>query len=266
MTGEWFCLHLDGNGGTAGPEELAAWRGEFDLIRGLPGSVPWFFDRLDDGFLLWIRTDAWNRHELVRQFRSAAANRGLRVVRRAAAPPTARLTDPRDRHHAEELALASSELALDLCRAGEPAAGSELTAAVLHVWSVLGGVDDRSRASFLFSLWEHWTRRMRPHQRVALAARAADPVPAGTEALFADSRFHAAWHHQLRVVARVARDGGATPVNYLLYEHAKTSAARLGLSPDSLALAAAMLRGAVLAGTVTAHPAVRAPEPVPVAR
>ncbi|MGW5749144.1 hypothetical protein, partial [Amycolatopsis sp. NPDC003861] len=186
--------------------------------------------------------------------------------RHAAAPPTARFTDPRDRRHAEELAAVSSELALDLCRAGEPAAGAELPAAVLHVWSLLGGVDDRSRASFLFSLWEHWTRRMRPAQRVALAARAADPVPARTGELFADSRVHAAWHHQLRVIARVARDGGATPVNYLLYEHAKTGAARLGLPPDSLALAAAVLRGAVLAGTVTAHPAVRAPEPVPAAR
>ncbi|MGW5747964.1 hypothetical protein, partial [Amycolatopsis sp. NPDC003861] len=80
MTGAWFCLHLGENGGTDGPEKLAAWRSEFDLIRGLPGRVPWFFDRLDDGFLLWTRTDAWNRHELVRRFRSAAANRGLRVV------------------------------------------------------------------------------------------------------------------------------------------------------------------------------------------
>ncbi|MET8852030.1 hypothetical protein [Amycolatopsis sp. NPDC004625] len=260
MTGEWFCLHL---GDENGPAELMAWHREFDLIRVLPGTGRWFFDRLDDGFLLWIRTDAWNRHELLRRFRSAAANRGLRVMQRGAVPPTARFTDPRDRRHAEELALVSSELALDLCRAGEPAAGSGLPAAVLHVWSLLGGVDDRSRAFFLFSLWEHWTRRMRPHQRVALAARAADPMPAGIAALLDGNRVPAAWHHQLRVVARVARDGGPTPVNYLLYEHAKTGAARLGLAPDSLALATATLRGAVLAGAVTAHPAVRAPEPVP---
>lgn len=262
MTGEWFCLHLGGKSDRTESDELAAWRGEFDLIRGLPGSVRWFFDRLDDGFLLWLRTDAWNRHEIVRRFRSAAADRGLRVELRPAVPPTARFTDPRDRRHAEELALVSSELALDLCRAGEPAAG--LPAAMLHLWSLLGGVDDRSRAFFLFSLWEHWTRRMRPHQRVALAARAADPGPAG--ALLPGHRIPAAWHHQLRVVARVARDAGTTPVNYLLYEHAKTGAARLGLPADSLALAAAMLRGGVLAGTVTAHPAVRAPEPVPAAR
>jgi hypothetical protein len=272
MTGKWLSLHLCEDDDRTGPENLATWRAELELIRGLPApptGVLWFFDRLDNGFALWVRTDAWNRHEIVRRFRRAAANRAGRVIERTDSPPTARFADPRGRRHAEELALVSSELALDLCRVGEPTAGSALPAAVLHLWSLLGGVKDRDRASFLFSLWEHWTRRMRPAERVALtgrAVRAAGSALTGAEALLADGRFPGAWHHQLRVVARVARDGGATPVNYLMYEHAKSGAARLGLSPDTAALAASLLRPPLLDGTVTVHPTERTPHPVPATR
>ncbi|UOZ02748.1 hypothetical protein [Amycolatopsis sp. WQ 127309] len=270
MTDEWFSLHLRDENHLSGPNPTAwaTWSAELETIRephAEPGAAHWFFDPLDDGFALWVHTGAWHRHEIVRRFQHAAARRGWRLAQRAGDPPTGQFADPLGRRRAEELATVSSELALDLCLAGEPTEGSGLPTAVLHLWSLLGAVSDAARASFLFSCWEHWTRGMRPGRRVALAGlavQAADSALARAGDLRADGRFRDAWHRQLHLVERVARDEastGATPVHYLMFEHAKSSAPRLGLPRDTLALAASLLRTALRDGTVSGRLAAPVP-------
>ncbi|UJW29891.1 hypothetical protein L3Q67_32350 [Saccharothrix sp. AJ9571] len=205
-------------------------------VRAIRTDGRWFLERRENGFGLWVH--AAIRREIVREFPSA----------HPAEPPTRQFTDPSGRRRAEELAMAASELALDLCHAGEPTERSSLPTAMLHLWSLLGPVPDGARGFFLFSCWEHWTRRMSPARRVALAGlagRRADAAHARAADLLDDERLREVWQRQLHLVTRIvdARPASnATPVNYLLFEHAKNNSAVLGLPEDTLALAASILR------------------------
>jgi hypothetical protein len=235
MKDTWLFIHLPG--GEARPG-LPAWSAELTATRARytdSGDGMWFLDRRDGEFGLWVRTG----HGF-----------GAPPGQAAPEPPTGRLADRTGRRRAEELAKASSELALDLSRAGEPTDWSALPVAMLHLWSLLGAVHEDARSAFLFSCWESWTRGMPPERRITLAKLAAttgDAVLARTESLLGDEVLREMWQRHVDVVARIAgtaRPADTTPLNYLLFDHVGYGVAILGLPRETTALAAAVLRGA----------------------
>ncbi|MEU6278087.1 hypothetical protein ABZ871_37690 [Streptomyces populi] len=145
----------------------------------------------------------------------------------------------------DDVAMASSELALAVTR--EPALDyrSQLVVAVWHLRHVVALIEESGRRGFLFRCWQHHTARLTPAQRTELCARsaeAADVCDAGLPPMGADAE--RGWDGYLRALRRNARAWAAegAPVNYLLFEHAHLTLRRLRIPPSVEALAARTVR------------------------
>jgi hypothetical protein len=105
-------------------------------------------------------------------------------------------------------------------------------------------VPQRERRAFLFVCWQQWTAALEPAHRIDLGVRAeieVDSVPRwGTDGPAAGS-----WGRYAEATREIATAPGFTtdaPANYLLFEHAHRTHARLGLPPAAEALAARIVR------------------------
>ncbi|MEW1780404.1 hypothetical protein [Streptomyces sp. NPDC086777] len=161
----------------------------------------------------------------------------------------------------DEIAMASSELALAVAR--EPAFDHH-TQLVLAVWQlrhVIALLGEPARRGFLFRIWQHRTAALTPAQRTALcagSAEAARSVAAGLPPMGPDTE--RGWEGYLRSLRRTAQgwQAGDAPVNYLLFEHTHLTLRRLRVPSAVEALAARTLRA-----SLTPSGADRAPLAVP---
>ncbi|NEB02412.1 hypothetical protein [Streptomyces sp. SID13726] len=145
----------------------------------------------------------------------------------------------------DDVAMASSELALAV--AGESALDyrTQLVLAVWHLRHVVALIEESGRRGFLFRCWQHHTARLTPAQRTELCARSADGADVlreGLPAMGPDTE--RGWDGYLRTLRRNARAWAAegAPVNYLLFEHAHLTLRRLRVPPSVEALAARTVR------------------------
>ncbi|RBM12337.1 hypothetical protein DEH69_20210 [Streptomyces sp. PT12] len=176
---------------------------------------------------------------------------------------------------AVELATAHSDFALDALRDGGLPPGGRLPAAVAHLRLLTGLLPTAERPAFLFACWLRDTGQLTPARRVDLGVRAdrrAALLP-GPEAGFpGDGRLGDSWEHYVKTVRGIVADrrrgpggnaldgngdggnaggggdGGGVSLNYLLFEHARLAANRLGIPRATAALAARALRAAGRAG------------------
>ncbi|MFC8365799.1 hypothetical protein ACFUIY_38770 [Streptomyces griseorubiginosus] len=230
----------DGIFGPQPPETL------YELVRDLRAGDPesrWFFHWSEAAerpvIDLWTGVSA----ALSDEFTSHMAN-ALGVI---GVPPenTPTVSEFRPIEFDDDVAMASSELALAVAR--EPALDyrSQLVVAVWHLRHVVALIEESGRRGFLFRCWQHHTAGLTPAQRTALSARcteAAEVCDAGLPGMGADAE--RGWDGYLRTLRRNARSWAAegAPVNYLLFEHAHLTLRRLRIPPSVEALAARTVR------------------------
>ncbi len=218
----------------------------YDLVRDLRAGDPesrWFFHWAHDAerpaIDLWAGVSSALSHE----FDNHSAN----LLKPIGVPPENTPTNGEFRpiECDDDVAMASSELALAVTR--EPALDyrSQLVVAVWHLRHVVALVEESGRRGFLFRCWQHRTARLTPAQRTELCARsaeAADVFEAGLPAMGADAE--RGWDGYLRALRRNVRAWAAegAPVNYLLFEHAHLTLRRLRIPPSVEALAARTVR------------------------
>lgn len=221
-------------------------------LRSADVGARWSFQRLGDDadprIDLRFRTTDDVGWELDRRLRLVAAEREFEVVvDRHQRPDDHRLSHAAA-EFADELASASSDLALDLVRDGELAADRQLVLATSHFRQLAHLIPDPERASFLFTYWQHRTRGMTPEERIELsrqAERQGDAIFRAASELRWQGNQEAAWHRYLaRLRARTAdrRAAGIEPMNYLLFDHAHRCHNQLGISVTAEALAARVVR------------------------
>ncbi|MEV7731285.1 hypothetical protein AB0O75_04070 [Streptomyces sp. NPDC088921] len=217
-----------------------------DLVRDLravePGSR-WFFHWTEvaerPAIDLWAGVPA----ALSQEFTGHLSNR----LEQIGVPPEYAPTAPRfpSIECEDDVAMASSELALAVAR--EPALDyrTQLVVAVWHLRHVVALIEESGRRGFLFRCWQHRTARLTPAQRTELCSRgaeSADVLREGLPAMGPDTE--RGWDGYLRTLRRSARTWAAegAPVNYLLFEHAHLTLRRLRVPPSVEALAARTVR------------------------
>lgn len=238
-------------------------------LRSADVGARWSFQRLGDAagpqldsqIDLGFRTTDDIGRELDRRLRLAAAHHEFEVVANHHRRPDddERLSDAAA-EFADELAAASSDLALDLVRDAELAGDRQLALAISHFRELTDLIPDSERASFLFTYWQHRTRAMAPEARIELSRRADRQggeifLAASESRLEADQE--AAWHRylaQLRAGTAERRAAGIEPMNYLLFDHARRCHNRLGIGVTAEALAARVVRVALSTANVTVQP------------
>jgi hypothetical protein len=116
--------------------------------------------------------------------------------------------------------------------------------------SITALVREADRLPFLFQCWYHWSAALTSRVRVGcgIAARLrADSVRQDT-ARIADASI---WRDYLQAVSRTISAVPATsgaPANYLLFDHARRTHRRLGVSPETEMLAVQVVRAEHVAG------------------
>ena len=123
-------------------------------------------------------------------------------------------------------------------------------------------VPEAGRLPFLFQCWHHWAAALSAQARIKCGEDA--PLWAGSVAPEqAWTGLERAWNSYQQAVRRIVgetRAGAAVPVNYLLFDHAHRTHARLGIRPAAEALAARVVRAEHAAGAAPAPwPASSAP-------
>ncbi|MET9678278.1 hypothetical protein ABZY68_35090 [Streptomyces sp. NPDC006482] len=156
--------------------------------------------------------------------------------------------DPRDLEFSDDVALASSELALAVAAEPALAPDAQLALAVWHLRHVVALIPEGSRRGFLFQCWQHWTESLTPDRRTALYDRtqaAGSALDDGPPAM--GPAVEQRWDAYLRTLRRSVgawTEQGA-PVNYLLFDHAHLTHRRLRIPAVTEALAARTVRAAL---------------------
>ncbi|GAA5214956.1 hypothetical protein [Streptomyces thinghirensis] len=232
---DWFFCRLP----EAGSPELSELIRPFRTADGI-----WFFDPVTDasgrGVELWFRAAPGE----IAAFRAALhTGGGLRVAeeRIAERPPVH--PGGRGLDIADELAAASSELALSLAAVGAPSPQDGPDWAVRHLRHIVGLVPQRERRAFLFACWQHWTTALKPAHRVDLGLQAEIAAASATPDVTGPAADP--WVRYTTATRAVACAPGFTanaPGNYLLFDHAHRTHGRLGLSLAVEALAVRIVR------------------------
>jgi len=158
----------------------------------------------------------------------------------------------------DDVAMASSELALAVARESALDYRTQLVLAVWHLRHVVALVEESGRRAFLFRCWQHHTSRLTPAQRTELGARGAesgaDVLREGLPAMSPDTE--RGWDGYLRTLRRNTQAWAAegAPVNYLLFEHAHLTLRRLRVPPSVEALAARTVRLTLTSSGADPHP------------
>ncbi|TLW91347.1 hypothetical protein [Saccharomonospora piscinae] len=165
-------------------------------------------------------------------------------------------TDPADLTHA------LARLAAETAPGDTGRAGASIALPVTHLWCVLAQVSRADRREFLFHCWRHWTRGMRPAERVALATRSA--AEAGTAGRVVHdvqgrTRLTGSWlryYDEVADFARSSRTAGTAPLGYVLFTHVREAHRVLAIPAAASAVGAGALRAA-LATSGEPKPTVR---------
>ncbi|MFF1900069.1 hypothetical protein [Streptomyces sp. NPDC058206] len=233
-----------------------------ELIRALRAADDiWFFDppadSHDSGLELWFHALP-ERLGKVRAMLRADHTVHIAEERMIERPPS--YPGFRGIDLADELAAVSSELAVALTAGGGLRPEEGPAWAVRHLRHLVDLVPRRDRRAFLFACWQQWTVALEPAHRIALGIQAeveAESVP----------RRHTAdqaaepWDRYTEATRAIAAAPGFTtdaPANFLLFEHAHRTHARLGLPPAVEAVAARTVRAELDDTGVLAAPAVPA--------
>ncbi|MER6129941.1 hypothetical protein ABT173_46775 [Streptomyces sp. NPDC001795] len=245
-----------GAGGISRPQPPGALA---ELVRDVRAADPanrWFFHWADDceqaGIDLWAGVAPGVSQEMERRFSDVAPELGVPPENTPAFGEFRVSATRRPRaleiEFGDDVAMASSELALAVMR--EPALDyrAQLTLAVWHLRHVVALIGESGRRGFLFQCWQHRTARLTPAQRTELCARSAEAVGVFEEGLPAmGPDAERGWDGYLRTLRRNAQAWAAedVPVNYLLFEHSHLTLRRLRVPPSVEALAARTVRAAL---------------------
>ncbi|TXS58187.1 lantibiotic dehydratase C-terminal domain-containing protein [Streptomyces sp. t39] len=162
-------------------------------------------------------------------------------------------TEGRPPHHqeacdiefADDVAMASSELALAVAREAALPDTALLALATWHLRHVVALVPEPGRKGFLFQCWQYWTEGLTPERRTELCERSRHTAPTLADGLPPMSpEVAGAWDEYLRTLRRAAGTWAAegAPVNYLLFDHAHLTHRRLRIPAVTEALAARTVR------------------------
>ncbi|MEU8236380.1 lantibiotic dehydratase C-terminal domain-containing protein [Actinoplanes sp. NPDC048967] len=240
-----------------------------DHLRSADPDGRWAFQRLIDHsgphVGVWLYSRAEVLHELgVRAGRLAPEPHPAGPGQQT--PLSARYLGDRAARTATDLSHLSSEFALDLLAAGELREGEQLGLAVAHLAHLAQLVPARNRAAFLFQCWQFRAAELPGATRVALMTRArneAGAVLATVTAQAMQPGHRAVWERYLDGLARlVAVPGVLDAQAYVVFDHAHLTHNRLGIGSADEALAAQVVRTALLDGLDL--PGARIPELQPV--
>ncbi|WP_175408299.1 lantibiotic dehydratase C-terminal domain-containing protein [Streptomyces sp. TRM64462] len=261
MTRNWLFCRLPGQAWAdqdtaVAPRLPAAVVKALEAIRTDSSGTPWFFRPSvpgGGGTELWVGADDERlTRDVVAALLAEADRTGSRMFHRY---------ERRAPACCDDLAQASSELALAFAAAGGLSVPDRLALAVLHLSHVASLVPEADRSAFLFLCWQHWAGRIAPDRRLDLGRQAAER---GTELLIAaseaamDGPTAEAWQRYLRALAAVGERaaGEGLPGNYVLFEQVHLTHQRLGVPHEAEALAALTVRN-----TPAGVPAATRPEP-----
>lgn len=246
MTLHWNHGHLPASPRAADPERSGPQPPDtlLDLVRDLRDADPanrWFFHWTDDsehpGIDLWTGVTS--------AFFQKVGIRFPDLADRVGASPDNPLTRGKFREieFRDEVAMASSELALAVAREPAPDYRTQLALAVWQLRHVVALVPESGRRGFLFQCWQHRTGELTPAQRTALCEHEPSTDGAGALPAMSPGAEHA-WDVYLRALRRNERVWAAeeAPVNYLLFEHFHLTLRRLRIPPGVEALAARIVR------------------------
>ncbi len=145
----------------------------------------------------------------------------------------------------------SSELALALFVDGTLPAAAKRAFAVTHLSQLATLVPEADRATFLFTCWRDSSARMSRAQRVVIAREAdrwhACPVREDVEIAWEHGK-SGEWQRYVDAIGNLAADAqdAELPLNYLLFDHARLTHNRVGISPDNEGFAAWLLRSTLV--------------------
>ncbi|MFE2727630.1 lantibiotic dehydratase C-terminal domain-containing protein [Kitasatospora sp. NPDC059327] len=250
MTRSWvFVRILAGDGKNAdhdpGDTAPALLRETVGELRQADPAGRWHFERLADGAArhlgVWLHGDENLLTELTLRLRRTAAEHGWRVRPETFAPPVAKYQSRRTLDAAAELARGSSEFALELLRDGrldEPAAAEF---ALVQLTELVRLVPAPERGAFLFQCREYWRDGLPTGGPTGTGEVTPEDLRAAVDRWYARPGF-ADWTRAVADLTAAERTGGATPVNFLLLDHADLTHRRLGIAPGISAASADALR------------------------
>jgi hypothetical protein len=231
-----------------------------DVLRGVDAESQWFFHHSDTEpelvADLWFHSyDVVLRDTLDR----------LRVLHESENPPLSWSFATRPdmpwgttsgSGTGEALASASSDLAVELLRAGNLTAQVQQSLAIAQLRTMVSLIQAAHRPGFLFLYWQSQTAELSPAERLRVAAaadrQAAESIAHPAERPWTTVHARKAWQHYLAAARAVtAEDDGTLPVRYLLFCHLRDTNIRVGIPASSQAFAARVVRAELRAATAT---------------
>lgn len=202
----------------------------------------WFFEPEAEGVGVWIESVPDVVQLAARAVAQEAAGREATIIW----PRTRTICYPglSGRDLRDELSAASSDLALSLLTARTQPHRAPAALAVAHLRLIAWLVPEAVRLPFLFQCWHQWGAALAPRARVECAEDARRWVGSITpeQALAGLGAAWSGYQRALLDLIRQARARADAPVNYLLFDHAHRTHARLGIGPAAEALAARVVR------------------------
>lgn len=247
VTRDWLYLRV--RPGRPGDEVLRALAGR---LRTADRGARWAFQRLVDRdgphLGLWLHS----RPEVLRELRAAARRTAPDdpITRQRHTPVGTRYLGDVAARTATDLSQLSSEFALDLLAAGGP--DPAVLFAVTHLAQLAELLPARDRAAFLFQCWLHRAAELSAETRHELMGLARADAGAVLDAV-AGQRWRpgqpAIWSDYLgRLPGVASAPGRLEPAPYVIFDHAHLTHNRLGIDAADEALAAQVVRTALLAG------------------
>ncbi|GAA1542902.1 hypothetical protein GCM10009730_59930 [Streptomyces albidochromogenes] len=266
MTHRWIharvsAPHGTGSGGITRPEPPESLLELVRDMRAADGRSRWFLHWTELGKNPEIGLWASSTQPVLREVESRLLKE---VSPYGKAPVVEELREPVPHHPLacdiefhDDVAMASSELALAVAR--EPVApyDAQLIFTIWHLRHVVALIPEAARKGFLFQCWQHWTEGLTPAQRTELRDRGGPAAGALAEGLPAMSGETARrWDDYLRTLRRTANSWAAegAPVNYLLFDHAHLTHRRLRIPAVTEALAARTVRAVLGASGADTQP------------
>ncbi|MDJ0346729.1 hypothetical protein QMK19_37505 [Streptomyces sp. H10-C2] len=229
-----------------------------ELVRGFrraDADSRWFFHRIDQpaapGLALWFGGGTRVLREIEERIQGECAAPGRPIEFEHFPQMVTQHPHACDIEFTDDLATASSDLALELMQGSGYTPDEQLALAILHLRHLVALVPERERRAFLFQCWQNWTEGLTPDQRTELSGQAELEESAALLAVLAPPMRNAVadrWYRYLVTLHRVTTGQWANegaPVNYHLFDHAHLTHGRLGIPAVTEALAARLVRASL---------------------